>query len=140
RDLLPKLAGAQESHGAPPGYYTALVVASFWPASHFIVPALIRGWRRCRDPAERFLVAWLVPAWAFYELVPTKLPHYVLTLYPALALLAGGAVAEGVGRPFSGWPRGFDLLARALWGLVTVALAIALILLPTRFGGEVSPA
>ena len=29
RDLLPKLVGAQESHGAPPGYYLAVVVAGF---------------------------------------------------------------------------------------------------------------
>jgi 4-amino-4-deoxy-L-arabinose transferase-like glycosyltransferase len=29
-----------------------------------------------------------------FELVPTKLPHYVLPLYPALALLtAGGLLA-----------------------------------------------
>src|SRR2546430_12659271 len=25
--------------------------------------------------AERFLIAWLVPAWALLELVPTKLPR-----------------------------------------------------------------
>ena len=31
--------------------------------------------------------------WLVLELVPTKLPHYTLPLYPALALLAGGAVA-----------------------------------------------
>jgi len=88
-DLLPKLVGAQESHGAPPGYYAVLAIVCFWPGSLFVVPALLRGWQQRHAAAERFLLAWLGPAWIFFELVPTKLPHYALPLYPALALLAG---------------------------------------------------
>ena len=34
-DLLPKLVGAQESHGAPPGYYLVLSIVSFWPELAF---------------------------------------------------------------------------------------------------------
>jgi 4-amino-4-deoxy-L-arabinose transferase-like glycosyltransferase len=139
-DLLPKLVGAQEAHGAPPGYYLALAIASFWPGSLFLVPALIWGWRRQRAAGERFLLAWLVPAWAFFELVPTKLPHYVLPLYPALAMLVGGALTEGFAKSSSGCARLFDGAAKVLWGAVTIALAVALIALPPRFGGEVSPA
>jgi 4-amino-4-deoxy-L-arabinose transferase-like glycosyltransferase len=139
-DLLPKLIGAYESHGAPPGYYLVLAVASFWPGSLFLVPALIRGWHLRRVTAERFLLAWLVPAWAFFELVPTKLPHYVLPLYPALAMLVGGALTEGFAKSGSGRARLFDGAAKVLWGAITIALAAALIMLPPRFGGEVSPA
>src|SRR5205085_4492810 len=87
-DLLTKLVGARELHGAPPFSYLLLSLASFWPGSLLLVPALVRAWRRHDVPAERFLLAWLVPAWVLLELVPTKLPHYVLPLYPALALLA----------------------------------------------------
>jgi 4-amino-4-deoxy-L-arabinose transferase-like glycosyltransferase len=139
-DLLPKLVGAQESHGAPPGYYLALMIVSFWPGSLFVVPALIYGWRQRRASAERFLLAWLVPAWVFYELVPTKLPHYVLPLYPALALLAGGALAEGFAKRLTGWARLSDGAVRMLWGAVTIVLAGALVVLLSQFGGEVSPA
>ena len=138
-DLLPKLVGAQESHGAPPGYYLALAVAGFWPGSLFLVPALIRGWLLRLAAAERFLLAWLVPAWALFELVPTKLPHYVLPLYPALAMLVGGALTEGFAKSSTGCARLFDGAAKVLWAAVTIALAAALIMLPSRFGGEVSP-
>jgi 4-amino-4-deoxy-L-arabinose transferase-like glycosyltransferase len=134
-DLLPKLLGAQEAHGAPPGYYLALAVLSFWPGSLFIVPALVRGWRRRRAAAERFLLAWFVPAWALFELVPTKLPHYVLPLYPALALLAGGAVAEGFAGPVAGPVRLLAGVVKILWAGATIALAVALVVLPGRFGG-----
>ena len=137
-DLLPKLVGAQESHGAVPGYYLALAFASFWPGSLFIVPALLWGWQRRRAAAQRFLLAWLVPAWVFFELVPTKLPHYVLPLYPALALLAGGALADGFTKCLTGRARFFDAAIRLLWGVVTIGLAAALVVLPGRFGGAVS--
>ncbi|MBO0734979.1 MAG: phospholipid carrier-dependent glycosyltransferase [Alphaproteobacteria bacterium] len=138
RDLLPKLVGAQEAHGAPPGYYSALVFATFWPGSLFIVPALLWGWRWRRALAARFLLAWLVPGWLLLEFVPTKLPHYVLPLYPALALLAGGALSEGIARGFTGWARLFDGAVKLLWAGATLAFAVALIALPRWFGGEIS--
>jgi 4-amino-4-deoxy-L-arabinose transferase-like glycosyltransferase len=139
-DLLPKLVGAQEAHGAPPGYYLAMVIASFWPGSLFIVPGLIWGWRQRRAPAGRLLLAWLGPAWIFFELVPTKLPHYVLPLYPALALLAAGALVEVFAKRLAGPARFVDSAVRVIWGAVTIALSAALIGLPERFGGTVSAA
>ena len=36
----------------------------------------------------RFLLAWAGAWWLVVEAVPTKLPHYVLPAYPALAILA----------------------------------------------------
>jgi len=137
-DLLMKLVGAQESHGAPPFSYLLLVVASFWPGSLLLVPAIIRGWRRLDMPAERFLLAWLVPAWVMLELVPTKLPHYVLPLFPALALLAAAALADGVNLPPASWARRLDILVRILWAAVSLGLAVLLIGTPLRFGGRIA--
>ena len=138
-DLLPKLVGAQESHGAPPGYYLAMAIASFWPGSLFIVPGLLWGWRRRRAAGCRYLLAWLGPAWIFFELVPTKLPHYVLPLYPALALLAGGVLAKGFAAHLAGPARLVDSVLGVLWGAITIALGAALLILPLWFGGTVSP-
>jgi len=52
QDLVPKLVSAQESHGAPPGAYLALSLASFWPGSLFLVPAVVSGWRQRRTPTK----------------------------------------------------------------------------------------
>lgn len=93
-DLLPKLIGGHESHGAPPGFYLAALPFTFWPAVLFLPFALICAWRRRKDPLPRFALAWALPAWIVFELVPTKLVHYVLPLYPALALLIGWAVVR----------------------------------------------
>jgi 4-amino-4-deoxy-L-arabinose transferase-like glycosyltransferase len=137
RDFLGKLLDAQESHGAPPFYYLVLVLFTFWPGSLFLAPGLIRGWRLHDLPVVRFLLAWLVPAWVFIELVPTKLPHYVLPLYPALALLAASALVDGSPeRP--AWSRFTILAMAALWVVATLLIGAALIVLPIRFGDGVS--
>ena len=138
QDLAVKLIGPQESHGAPPFSYLLMTMATFWPGSLLLVPALARGWHGHEQPVERFLLAWLVPAWALLELVPTKLPHYVLPLYPALALLTAAALVEGAQMARAGWLRYADIVAQGLWAVVTVVLAAVLIVLPLRFGGQVS--
>jgi 4-amino-4-deoxy-L-arabinose transferase-like glycosyltransferase len=90
-DMLLKVVSGQESHGFPPGYYLLLLTATFWPASLLAVPGFVGAVRTRRDPAHRFCLAWIIPAWILFEMVPTKLPHYTLLLMPALALLAGAA-------------------------------------------------
>jgi 4-amino-4-deoxy-L-arabinose transferase-like glycosyltransferase len=133
-DFFTKLVGAQESHGAPPLSYLAAAIATFWPGSLFLVPAVLRGWR-LRDAAPtRFLIAWVVPGWVVIELVPTKLPHYALPLYPALALLVAGAIAEGIRFDQAKWARWADLAVRVLWAAVTLAFAAALIALSLLYG------
>ncbi|HEX7969898.1 MAG TPA: glycosyltransferase family 39 protein [Stellaceae bacterium] len=132
-DLLGKLVGAQEAHGAPPGYYLLLLAATFWPGSLLLGPSFAWAWRERAAAAERFLVAWALPFWVVLEIIPTKLPHYILPAYPALALLAGRAavaLAEGamVRR------RWLDIIVLVLWGAVSLALAAALALLPGRLG------
>jgi 4-amino-4-deoxy-L-arabinose transferase-like glycosyltransferase len=95
-DMLSKIMSAQETHGAPPGTYLVLFFATFWPASMLAGLAAPAVWRVRREPAARFQLAWLVPSWIVFELVVTKLPHYVLPLYPAIAILIAGALETGV--------------------------------------------
>ncbi|MBL8837738.1 MAG: glycosyltransferase family 39 protein [Alphaproteobacteria bacterium] len=134
-DLVPKLMGGQESHGAPPGLYLLLVAITFWPASLFVLPTLVHGWANRRRPAILFTLAWLVPTWIVFELVPTKLPHYVLPAYPALALLTAAAVASGteILRPRWAW-------TKYVWGGGVVLFGGALIAVPLVLGTGFNPA
>ena len=93
--MLSKLA-AQESHGAPPGLYLLLFWVTFWPGAPLAGMAAPAVWRARREPGAQFLLAWLVPSWIVFELVLTKLPHYVLPLYPAIAILTVGALERRV--------------------------------------------
>src|SRR5882724_207294 len=94
QDLLGKIFQAQETHGAPPGYYLALFWLTFWPAAPLAAIAAPAVWRERRAPAARFLIAWIVPSWIVFELVMTKLPHYVLPLYPAIAILIAREIEQ----------------------------------------------
>src|SRR6202167_759904 len=95
-DMLAKVANSQETHGAPPGLYLVLFFATFFPASMLAGLAAPAVWAVRREPAARFLLAWLVPSWVVFALVVTKLPHYVMPLYPAIAILIAGAVESNV--------------------------------------------
>ena len=96
QDLLAKVFQGQETHGAPPGYYLLLFWLTFWPAAPLAAIVAPSVWRERRAPATRFLLAWLVPSWIVFELVITKLPHYVLPLYPAIAILIASAIERRV--------------------------------------------
>lgn len=94
-DMLSKL-GAQESHGAPPGLYLLIFWITFWPGAPLAGMAAPAVWRARREPGVQYLLAWLVPSWIVFELVLTKLPHYVLPLYPPIAILTAGALERGL--------------------------------------------
>ncbi|MDP3853812.1 glycosyltransferase family 39 protein [Phenylobacterium sp.] len=91
-DLAPKLVGGQESHGAPPGYHTLLTPLLIFPGALLLPAALALGWRHRDEPGVRFALCWLVPAWIVFEATPTKLVHYTLPTYGALAWLMAAAV------------------------------------------------
>ncbi len=94
-DMLSKLS-AQESHGAPPGLYLLLFWITFWPGAPLAAMAAPAVWRARREPGAQFLLAWLIPSWIVLEAVLTKLPHYVLPLYPPIAILTIGALERQV--------------------------------------------
>jgi 4-amino-4-deoxy-L-arabinose transferase-like glycosyltransferase len=91
-DMFAKVTTAQETHGMPPGYYFVVFWETFFPGAMLAGLAVPAVWRARTEPGCKLLLAWLVPAWIALELVPTKLPHYVLPLYPALAILIAGVV------------------------------------------------
>jgi 4-amino-4-deoxy-L-arabinose transferase-like glycosyltransferase len=92
RDLLSKLFSGQESHGAPPGLYVLLYWATFFPGAMLTLPAVPAIWAARREPGAKLLLAWVIPSWTVLEIVVTKLPHYVLPAYPAIAILLAGIV------------------------------------------------
>ena len=96
-DLGGKITGAQESHGGFPGMYAVLAPLLLFPATLLLPAALSTGWHRRAEPAVRFMVCWLVPAWLIFEIAPTKLWHYTLPTFGAIALLMAAALSRPIG-------------------------------------------
>lgn len=124
--MLGKVATGQQSHGAPPGYYLAAFPLTFWPGGLFAVFVVPFVWARRREPAVRFCLCSIAPTWIVFEAIVTKLPHYVLPVYPAIACLA----AAGLLAPASGsaprWAVHMMRAFAAIWLIVGVALACLL--------------
>ena len=99
QEVFVRATSAREGHGAWPGTYALFLPVLFWPGSLTLIPLAMHAWlrgvpRRGRFPrrAELFCLAWLVPGWLMFELAGTKLPHYILPVFPPLALLAARAL------------------------------------------------
>lgn len=94
-DFVAKLQSGQESHGAPPLTHLLLLPLTLWPWGLLLGRAIPLWWQRRDWDMTLFIFAWIMPFWLLLELTPTKLPHYILPLMPALAILAAPAVVAG---------------------------------------------
>lgn len=87
-------------HYQPPWYYLGVLPTDFMPWT-LLLPAALLAAYRLLAPEERkrwwFLIVWVLTTLVFFSLSPAKRTVYILTLYPALAILTGA---------------GLDLLAR----------------------------
>jgi 4-amino-4-deoxy-L-arabinose transferase-like glycosyltransferase len=119
-DMLGKVSTGQESHGAPPLTYFVAFWATAWPMAPLAALAAPFVWRARREPAVAFLIAWIVPFWLMFEAIPTKLPHYVLPAYPAIAILIAIAIERGELSLSRKWGR---VLLRLVPGLAFVLFA-----------------
>jgi 4-amino-4-deoxy-L-arabinose transferase-like glycosyltransferase len=115
---------ALEGHGGPLWYYLPVLVAGLAPWSVFLGPVCWLAWKRRGGredagarPAVQFLLCWAGVYLVFFTAVRTKLPNYVLPLYPAAALLTAYILDQ--------WRRGAVVLPA--WALGTCLVCLALL-------------
>jgi 4-amino-4-deoxy-L-arabinose transferase-like glycosyltransferase len=121
-DMLGKVGTAQTYHWAPPGFYLLAFFATFWPAAALAGIAAPFAWTNRREDAIAFALAWVVPSWLVFEAVPTKLPHYVMPLYPAIAIVT----VIAIGRGFVGPHRPGAKLTALLIPFIPIGLTIGI--------------
>ena len=137
-ETIGRSSSASEGHWAPPGYHLALLIVLFWPGSMLTGVGFVRAWRlgvrwggqgrRWRDRSagrfpELFLISSVLPIWIVFELISTKLPHYVLPAYPALALITARALPPAGAGALAIARSRLAKLGYALWSIVGFVLA-----------------
>jgi len=130
-DMLGKVGTAQKYHWAPPGFYLLSFFATFWPGAILAAIAAPFAWLHRREEPVAFALAWIVPSWLVFEAVPTKLPHYTMPLFPAVAVLTVMAIS----RHFVGPHRPAAKLATILIPLIPVGLTVGLSAVNWSFDG-----
>lgn len=131
KDLLPKLISGHESHGGWPGYHLFLSPLTLWPTSLFLWPAAIWTWRARHLPTIKFLLAWLLPAWLFFELMPTKLPQYVLPTFPVICLLMALAIYHAQSSRLNNIkPTQWLTSLHIAWGVLGIGLSMTIFFAP----------
>jgi 4-amino-4-deoxy-L-arabinose transferase-like glycosyltransferase len=100
-----------------PWYYFFLVLGvGFLPWSLVLPHIVYRYWQRPPDDFSLFMVLWAALPFLFFSLSGAKLPHYILPIFPALAVLVGDAAAGRIGesagpKRWPLWLTGLQLLA-----------------------------
>jgi 4-amino-4-deoxy-L-arabinose transferase-like glycosyltransferase len=94
-NMIGRVSRGIEGHSGPPGYYIVTNLAAVLPWTPVVIAAIVAAWRSRRtDGDARRLLIWLAAPWPLFELIATKLPHYVLPLFPPAAMLAGCWLAQ----------------------------------------------
>ncbi len=91
-DLLEKVKSGKESHGFPPGYYSLLIFLFFWPGCLFLfnlVNNIKSNFMKIvrNDGFSFYLILSFLFPFILFELIPTKLPHYIYPAYLPLSIL-----------------------------------------------------
>jgi 4-amino-4-deoxy-L-arabinose transferase-like glycosyltransferase len=130
-----------EGHEGPVFYHVVSLLLGFLPWSVFLVPAVWYAIREARAKVAyplfplciegcapvskpyQFLACWVGVYFVFFSMSQTKLPNYILPLYPAVAILVGRFLErwrQGTITP-PGWSAVAGCASWALVGVVTVA-------------------
>jgi len=100
--VIHRIFNPMEGHGGSGalGYLAALplyipvIIGLFFPWT-LLLPGGVRAMlgRRLGGPAARAILwGWILPTFLMMSLVATKLPHYILPIFPALAIVSAAAL------------------------------------------------
>jgi 4-amino-4-deoxy-L-arabinose transferase-like glycosyltransferase len=121
-ETLGRVARTVTGPGGTPLFYLPVVLIGFFPWSAFLPGALVETLRGARrraaasraDAALVFAALWVASGLVAFSLARSRLPHYVLPVFPAAALLVAGR-----------WPPVAPALGRALLAGLGVLIAAA---------------
>jgi len=121
-----------EGHTGPPYYYLVVLLFGFFPWSSFLPYALVRffkkGWKDGEREKILLILIWFGVVFVFFSSAKSKLPGYILPLYPCLAPVVGKLWSEFSSQRIQAYKRGM-LLSFALFFSLLISLLVAVVLI-----------
>ncbi|MGF1481861.1 MAG: ArnT family glycosyltransferase [Cyanophyceae cyanobacterium] len=112
---LQRVYAVVEGNSGPPWYYLGELMKYSWPWLIFSVWGLGFAWRYRNWGWAKLVLLWSGIYFAAVTFMPTKLPWYLLPIYPALALAAGVQLAEICRLPsYAAYPKAWRVLFQIL--------------------------
>ncbi len=135
-DIFRRSVQGLEGHGQPPGFHLLVLPATFFPWSVLLPGALVGvviAWRRRGKGWMGLAIAGAIGPWLMFELVTTKLPHYLLPIFPLLAMVVADWIVRATRGRLVADLRGLRIGAM-IFALVFALLAAAPLVL---VGGQI---
>ncbi|MDI6731152.1 MAG: glycosyltransferase family 39 protein [Candidatus Margulisbacteria bacterium] len=140
--FLSRFQSVVSGHPGPWYYYFLALILGFAPWSHFLPYAFIRTWRQGRRSftndlrlttydQKLLMLCFIIPIFIIFSLAKTKLPNYVLPLYPFLAIMVAKLWDDFWGEEKNRLWKGMAV-ANGLLAVVVILIIIGFILLGTN--------
>ncbi len=90
---LSRVGQELDNHQGPPWYYLLEILKYGWPWLIFIIWGLRLAWQDYHYSWAKLILVWSGCFLVVVSFMATKLPWYIMPIYPALALAGGHALA-----------------------------------------------
>ncbi len=95
----------------------------FWPNSLYFFKIFNFIKFNFKNPVFRFLVIASISIWVFFEIIPTKLPEYILPTYPLTAMLLAACIFSEDKYSENKYVKIFDQIYSILWLGLSLSLS-----------------
>ena len=134
--FLSRFGGVVAGHPGPWYYYFLAVILGFAPWSHFVPYSLARTWKNKLNDPELLSLCYIIPVFIVFSVAKTKLPSYLLPLYPFFALTVGKLWDDFLGTEQDRLKKGM-IVANILLAVVVILIIIGFIMLGTsNYSGQ----
>jgi len=130
---LNRYVGVVEGQSGPLWYYVPVVILGGFPWSVLYPWAFAAVLQERKDPRNLLLCSWCGFVFVFFSLAGTKLPNYVLGLYPLASIMVARVLEPALREEDPALPRGVWMLLAAVCAVFALALVVyGLVVYPAK--------
>lgn len=129
--FMSRFKGVVSGHPGPWYYYFLSVILGFAPWSHFLPYGLVRTWKQRQTDPALMTLCFIIPVFVVFSVAQTKLPSYLLPIFPFLAIMVGRMWDRFMGEEQAKMRTGM-LISNLLLAVVVALLIIGFVILGTN--------
>ncbi|MEP7084075.1 MAG: glycosyltransferase family 39 protein, partial [Betaproteobacteria bacterium] len=133
-EQLSRFASTMHRREGAPWYFVPILLGGLAPWTLLFISRLRHIWKLTAQPKpfhpERLLIVWCVFIFVFFSVSGSKLPSYILPIFPALALLMAPSIIQTSPRAYA-----WNLAAACVFALIGVTAMVMI----DRFASDEVP-